>query len=578
MVYNILYHGLSLVFLFLTSFDFRDFRKRLSGSLETVFISTATVILSDCCWNVMEWLDYKPLFLCYLVNITYYIAETVGICAWAWYSLNTVRRDPAAARRIQFWISIPAVLIAALVLSTPATGFFFNIVDGEYVRGPLFLLDSLVMLSYLSFSILYAFAAAKKEPRKYLQKRIRLLGVFCFPVLAGGILQVATGLDFDCVAPVLALSIVHRFGLSNNARDKESRLNAIGHTYDVTFVIDVDSHSISTLSANEEYSHIEQFSNAAAHNYEESLVASIRSHVLPEDRIMVEKSFSLKNLLNQLETKGVYSVVYKTQTSDTQEQYNKATFLKAFNNEDRREIILGIEKLETRQLIAQREETLAGERDDFERVKESLTNVLANIIEARDMESGEHVLRVKNFTQYLCNRVMEDCPEYGLTPLKVRHIVQGSALHDIGKIMISDSILLKPDRLTMEEIEIMKTHCELGCEILDKLPGDLDEDYIAYAREICRWHHEKYDGNGYPDGLVGDSIPISAQIVSLADCFDALTSSRIYKSAFSPEEAFRMIVDGECGKFSKRLLSCFDKAFDQMKTACQAADEDAASD
>jgi putative two-component system response regulator len=152
---------------------------------------------------------------------------------------------------------------------------------------------------------------------------------------------------------------------------------------------------------------------------------------------------------------------------------------------------------------------------------------------------------------------MEDYPEFELTPELVDVITSASALHDVGKIMIPDSILLKPGRLTNEEYEIMKTHTISGTEILKKMPADWDKTYMKISMEICRHHHEKYDGRGYPDGLKGDSIPISAQIVSVADCYDALVSKRVYKDAFTCDEAYNMIQNGECGAFSPRVMKSF---------------------
>ena len=146
-------------------------------------------------------------------------------------------------------------------------------------------------------------------------------------------------------------------------------------------------------------------------------------------------------------------------------------------------------------------------------------------------------------------------------------ISDAAALHDIGKIAIPDEVLLKPGRLTPEEFEIMKTHTTKGCEILESLNYAQDEEYYRYSYEICRHHHERYDGKGYPDGLVGDEIPICAQLVSVADVYDALVNERCYKDAFSKEDAYRMIITGECGVFSPKLMESFRKvrpAFEKL--------------
>lgn len=144
-------------------------------------------------------------------------------------------------------------------------------------------------------------------------------------------------------------------------------------------------------------------------------------------------------------------------------------------------------------------------------------------------------------------------------------IVTASSLHDIGKIGIAESILNKPGRLTDEEFEIMKTHTLIGASILEKMELYQDEPLVQIARDICRWHHERYDGRGYPDGLKGDQIPISVQVVALADVYDALVSERVYKKAYSHEQALRMILNGECGAFNPLLLQCLMDIKDKIK-------------
>ncbi|MDY2699618.1 MAG: HD domain-containing phosphohydrolase [Suilimivivens sp.] len=211
-----------------------------------------------------------------------------------------------------------------------------------------------------------------------------------------------------------------------------------------------------------------------------------------------------------------------------------------------------------------------------EQLKQSKANVidiLGNVVECRNLESGEHIKRVKGYTRILGERLMEDYPEYGLTKEKMEIIVSASALHDIGKIAVPDAILLKPGKLTQEEFEYMKSHTTRGCEILNNIKNVWDKEYGTVSYEICRHHHERYDGKGYPDGLKGEEIPVSAQIVSIADVYDALVNERVYKSAFSKEKAFQMIVTGECGIFSPKLLECFwnvRKDFENLADAAEA--------
>ena len=151
-------------------------------------------------------------------------------------------------------------------------------------------------------------------------------------------------------------------------------------------------------------------------------------------------------------------------------------------------------------------------------------------------------------------------------------ISTASALHDIGKIAIPSEILNKPGRLTDEEFQVMKTHSMVGWQMIADLPGFQDEPLVKIARDICRWHHERYDGRGYPDGLKGDEIPISAQIVALADVYDALTSQRVYKPAFSHEKAVEMILGGECGTFNPLLMKCLSDVAGQLKDTLHSAE------
>ena len=186
-----------------------------------------------------------------------------------------------------------------------------------------------------------------------------------------------------------------------------------------------------------------------------------------------------------------------------------------------------------------------------------IIDFLGSIAECRNLESGEHIQRVKKYTELLANELMKEEPMLGLTDEKISIIVAASALHDIGKITIPDSILLKPGKLTEKEFEYMKSHTISGCELLERLHNAWDEEFSKVSMEICRHHHERYDGTGYPDKLVGSEIPLSAQIVSIADVYDELVNERLYKDAISKEEAFHMIVSGQCGTFSPILLQCF---------------------
>ena len=185
-----------------------------------------------------------------------------------------------------------------------------------------------------------------------------------------------------------------------------------------------------------------------------------------------------------------------------------------------------------------------------------LVGVLSHIVEFRNGESGAHVRHIRIITELLLHRLLEISSRYAITAEQQDLIPLASALHDIGKIGIDEKILNKPGKLTPEEFKVIQTHSMLGAKMLHDLDEFSEQPLLQTAYEIARWHHERWDGRGYPDGLKGDEIPISAQLVSLADVYDALTSERCYKKAFSHEKAVQMILNGECGAFNPLLLQC----------------------
>ena len=202
-----------------------------------------------------------------------------------------------------------------------------------------------------------------------------------------------------------------------------------------------------------------------------------------------------------------------------------------------------------------------------EKTNHIMIDILSHIVEFRNKESGSHVLNINKLTHIILDRLLQKTDKYKLTFADVNMITNASTLHDIGKISIDTKILNKPGKLTKEEFEEMKQHTIIGAQMLQDLDMYKDEQFMKYAYQICRWHHERYDGNGYPDGLKGEAIPISAQIVSLADVYDALTSTRVYKPAFSHEKSIQMILNGECGQFNPLLLQCLVDIADEIKLA-----------
>lgn len=208
------------------------------------------------------------------------------------------------------------------------------------------------------------------------------------------------------------------------------------------------------------------------------------------------------------------------------------------------------------------EDTVAEQHLQIDIMNINLIEMLAYIIEYKDREpDGTEMNKICSFTRILLRKICELYPEYNMEYEQILKIANAAILHDIGKFAIPDSILFKPGKLTEEEFRIMKTHSNRGYVVLKKFPDVMDAETHAYACDICLHHHERWDGNGYPEGLKGDEISIGAQVVSLVDVFTALTSPRVYKQVYSPEQAQKMINDGECGQFNPKLLKAFNSCF-----------------
>lgn len=210
------------------------------------------------------------------------------------------------------------------------------------------------------------------------------------------------------------------------------------------------------------------------------------------------------------------------------------------------------------------EEIVEEQVERLSSMNQAMVETLATVIEFRDCETGEHVKNISGLTKILMTQVSKMFPEYALPGEEIEKIANSAILHDVGKISTPDQILNKPGRLTDEEFEIMKQHTVRGCEILKNIPHILDKGLYHYSYDICRHHHERWDGRGYPDHLSGDDISIWAQVVSVVDVYDALTSERVYKKAFSHEKAVDMIVNGECGTFNPKVLEAFHACMDKI--------------
>ena len=203
-----------------------------------------------------------------------------------------------------------------------------------------------------------------------------------------------------------------------------------------------------------------------------------------------------------------------------------------------------------------------------------MISILSHVVEFRNSESGQHVLHIRTLTDLLLHQLVQKTDRYQLDESDISLISTASALHDIGKIMTPEEILNKPGRLTEEEYATIKTHTTEGARILKGLAIGQDEPLVKVAHAICRWHHERWDGGGYPDRLKGDEIPIAAQVVALADVYDALTSERCYKQSYSHEKAVDMILHGECGSFNPLLMECLKESSELLRTELQRSEYD----
>ncbi len=235
-------------------------------------------------------------------------------------------------------------------------------------------------------------------------------------------------------------------------------------------------------------------------------------------------------------------------------------------------IELFLNRLDIEEKLEIRTKQLRESREKLSRNNEFLINALSSVVEFRSLETGDHVKRVGYFTRIMLKYLRQNYPEYNLDDEAVETIVRASALHDIGKIAIADNILMKPGKLLPQEFDEMKKHTVYGCEILEKFKQE-EDDFYRYCYDICRYHHEKWDGSGYPDKLVGDAIPIWAQVVAVADCYDALVSKRVYKDAFASDTAMAMIENGECGEFSAKILDCLAMARQEFFDATELSEQ-----
>ncbi len=283
--------------------------------------------------------------------------------------------------------------------------------------------------------------------------------------------------------------------------------------------------------------------------------------VFDKTPVIIILNESYKNVRLQSDIRLPYSDVVASPVNPYIIRRRIANLVELFSHKNELENLV---EEQTKKIVAQNK-ALQIQQKKINTINNDMLDTLSTVIEYRDVESGKHIHRIRKFTEALLRVFSEKYPKYDLTEEKIELITSASSLHDIGKIAIPDSILLSPRRLTYDEFKIMKQHTVKGCEILEQLDSVEKNEYYSYCYDICRYHHEKWDGMGYPEGLVGDQIPFWAQVVSLADCYDALTSERPYKAAYSHEKAVEMIRSGACGAFSDEMMECFGYVLPEFK-------------
>ena len=371
--------------------------------------------------------------------------------------------------------------------------------------------------------------------------------------------------------------------IKKSVSDYYSIIDGLTDEYDIIFLIDIDEDKVDLLKAPKDMA--EMFVKVKGKTASQIRSLFFDNFVSVDSREYALPFMQYDTIIKELEKKPAYYVTYNIESANNK-RHCEAKLMRMSDFKEYHRFIFAsrsIEHLDAQEegfrqhledAVSIRTEALQEKNKRLNRLNEDIISFLGDIVEARDLESGEHVRRVKGFTHIIAEEMMKSYPEYGITPEKVDLITSASALHDLGKISIPDAILLKPGRLTPEEFETMKTHSTKGCEILKMAPLDWSAEYLQTSLDICKYHHEKYVGKGYPEGLKGDEIPISAQIVSIVDCFDALINKRVYKDAFPFDEAFDMILRGECGAFSPKILDCFKKCKEKLKNHAENKESD----
>lgn len=534
--------------------------------LATVFI--VLTLISEMVFFIGQYRGNLSNAVNYTVLSVYYCSIAAAAASYEMYIYNRLIRFKRKFTVIQAVIWIPTILIAALSITAFKNELLCAFTsEGKYVRGTFFYLYSGIQLAYYIIGLwitLRIYFKNKSDADAYLSLG---LAIYAIPNIVFFLLQIFHGFNtysagISVASVAFAVSMIYGQSKKNQRMKEEEKAKVeavqaelnkvkeyseyflVGHYS--CFYVDLDTHKYTVFKGRrDKFTWTEDFFELMERYCKEVFCGEDGMSVLN-----VLKPEVLRSII--IEKKEHMMIV-----RDANKKQPRFVMLHIARGEDDNHVALGF--IDVDDLVKRR-----GKEQRRLDQSHQIIEMLGGVVEARNLESGEHIQRVKHFTRILAEDMLDRYKEYNLDYHKVELIVSASALHDVGKIMIRDNILLKPDKLTSEEFETMKTHTTIGCEIVKKTMKGVDEEYYKYCYEIARYHHEKYDGKGYPEGLKGEEIPIAAQLVSVADVFDALTSKRVYKDAYSLDEAYNMILKGECGQFSSKLLDCFKNTKDSL--------------
>ena len=355
---------------------------------------------------------------------------------------------------------------------------------------------------------------------------------------------------------------------------KQSKIsNLVLNNYDASFLVNLKDHTFEICKQDPIFAR----RNSYIPDFEAYIQSYVKRDVYFEDIDKMLLATDLVNLRASLDEKGSITVDYRDISKGMPYHYlmrvtkgdnNNALVLITNINTEYEAANQNIDKLEEE--IRSKDQEIYEKNNIIENVNASIVDLIGDVVETKKHKGFDHSYQFKHLTYIFCNQLMVDCPELKLTPDFVAAVSEASVIHDIGKLAIPEEIIYKEGKLTKEEFEIAKTHASESEKLLKKLKNIYDSSYFKILTDVCKYHHERWNGEGYPRGLIGNDIPLSAQIVGLIDAFHALTSKRTYRDAYNCDSALSMIINGECGSFNplffNSLKNCAKDMFEYMES------------